>query len=420
MQRKLSLSDFTSSNIRVDVSRRLSGESVASEHSEMPKAEVHRTKEVERKDDMTEVDQTFSVKSDPIEIKKLCIQLIPRWNELKADDITVRQIMAGLTNQLFQVCRRDGVDEKFLFRIYGEDVGDLYNPDEELESFKYLAKLGLAPGLVATFDGGRIEKWILGPALLSKEMTNPSVMCTVATMLARLHSLPTKREDFPKFPVRPLGHFFSWRQACHDLIQTAMADPQADPVLKRRLEETRALEVFELTKEDTLQSVLIPADAAPSILHDIGFCHNDLQENNMLVENGRLQFIDFEYSGLSLRAADVSNFFAEATLDYCVDEYPFYKYDESLYPTVEMQKIFASVYLSEALGETVWPSNDKFQKPFLDAVARFSMFGDALWGFWSVIRCPDGPFTKDTFDFLLYARDRFTSFIAKYQKYSNM
>ena len=42
--------------------------------------------------------------------------------------------------------------------------------------------------------------------------------------------------------------------------------------------------------------------AVQSLPGHVGFCHNDLQEGNILVlDDGRLQFIDFEYVGYNYR-----------------------------------------------------------------------------------------------------------------------
>jgi thiamine kinase-like enzyme len=48
------------------------------------------------------------------------------------------------------------------------------------------------------------------------------------------------------------------------------------------------------------------------------FCHNDLQENNILYNKEReeLHFIDFEYAKYNHRGFDIGNHFCEYMIEY--------------------------------------------------------------------------------------------------------
>merc|ERR1711953_770129 len=85
---------------------------------------------------------------------------------------------------------------------------------------------------------------------------------------------------------------------------------------------------------------------------DVVFSHWDNQENNILQTHYGLRFIDFEYSGMEYQAFDIATYFVECTIDYIVDEHPFYKVSLADFPTEEEQKLFCSIYLSEYL-ETI-------------------------------------------------------------------
>lgn len=71
------------------------------------------------------------------------------------------------------------------------------------------------------------------------------------------------------------------------------------------------------------------------------FCHNDMQEGNILLVKDcsppRLVLIDFEYCSYNYRAFDLANHFLEWTYDYTLEEFPHYKAGRSDYPSPEQQ-----------------------------------------------------------------------------------
>lgn len=76
------------------------------------------------------------------------------------------------------------------------------------------------------------------------------------------------------------------------------------------------------------------------------FCHNDLQEGNILLKMDKkslesstpsLLIIDYEYCAYNYRAFELANHFIEWIFDYKHDEYPFYKTHVDNYPSVAQQ-----------------------------------------------------------------------------------
>jgi thiamine kinase-like enzyme len=57
------------------------------------------------------------------------------------------------------------------------------------------------------------------------------------------------------------------------------------------------------------------------------FSHNDLLANNILVQENRVVFIDYEYSSYNYQAFDIANFFNESYYDYNVDVDPYFTKD---------------------------------------------------------------------------------------------
>jgi len=109
--------------------------------------------------------------------------------------------------------------------------------------------------------------------------------------------------------------------------------------------------------------------------HDrTGLNHNDLHHNNMLMRDGDLQILDFEYSGDLDPAYDIANHFNEWMYPYCGDE-P-HLYQQWLYPSLPQRRSFCSHYLgSKGKGTLV--------DDFLWEVERRQQDSHAFWVRWA-------------------------------------
>lgn len=87
------------------------------------------------------------------------------------------------------------------------------------------------------------------------------------------------------------------------------------------------------------------------------FCHNDMQEGNILLKNNvfpsetsdvsdsqyeqldasSLIIIDYEYCAYNYRSYEIANHFIEWIFDYKVDDYPYFSIQPEQYPTLEQQ-----------------------------------------------------------------------------------
>lgn len=78
------------------------------------------------------------------------------------------------------------------------------------------------------------------------------------------------------------------------------------------------------------------------------FCHNDMQEGNILLccnnmtdkealMNPQLVLIDFEYCSYNYRGFDLANHFLEWMYDYTHSVYPYFTVNRNSYPTREQQ-----------------------------------------------------------------------------------
>lgn len=56
------------------------------------------------------------------------------------------------------------------------------------------------------------------------------------------------------------------------------------------------------------------------------FSHNDIQENNFIKNEQKIVIIDFEYSQLNFRGADLALYLMETSIEYTPNEYPGFRH----------------------------------------------------------------------------------------------
>uniref|UniRef100_A0A8B9KVR7 ethanolamine kinase n=1 Tax=Astyanax mexicanus TaxID=7994 RepID=A0A8B9KVR7_ASTMX len=147
------------------------------------------------------------------------------------------------------------------------------------------------------------------------------------------------------------------------------------------------------------------------------FCHNDLQEGNILLLSGRenmdkqkLMLIDFEYSSYNYRGFDIGNFFCEWTYDYTCDVSPYFKTTTKNYPTKAQQMHFFKSYLLEydpGIANLSEEDQLKLREDMLVEVNRFALASHFFWGLWSIIQAR---ISTIEFGYLDYAMARFDSY----------
>lgn len=142
-----------------------------------------------------------------------------------------------------------------------------------------------------------------------------------------------------------------------------------------------------------------------SFAHEVVFCHNDALSGNILHNDAwdRVQIIDYEYGGYNFRGFDFANHFCE----HCG-----FEMDLGLYPDPEQQFVFFRAYMQVKTPELLAQlEQNKESKAFFHAlypiVNRYALASHLFWGFWAVVQAAH---SKIDFDFLDYAKKRFTTF----------
>ncbi|VDK63947.1 unnamed protein product [Onchocerca ochengi] len=250
----------------------------------------------------------------------LCARFLDgAWKIVKIEELQLERLKGGMSNMLF-LCRLPDAypplsnePDKVLLRIY-------FNPETEshlvAESviFTLLSERHLGPKLYGIFSGGRLEEYIPSRPLSWKELALPEMSSKIAQRLVRVHQLEVPIWKEPDYLCDALGRWLK------QLIQTPSGSGEF---------------VIPTFYSDSAPQIITCADIANELdflkkcvsksKSVITFCHNDLQEGNILllqsssgniitpsiaqhnsastINASRLVIIDFEYASYNHRYA---------------------------------------------------------------------------------------------------------------------
>lgn len=316
--------------------------------------------------------------------------------------------------------------DKVLLRVY-------FNPETEshlvAESviFTLLSERHLGPKLYGIFSGGRLEEYIPSRPLACREISLPAMSSKIAKRLAKVHQLEVPIWKEPDYICDALQRWLRQLQ-CTDTgrMQWDLSDLEAPnapafltcQVIEHELEKLR--------------------ECISKSISPVTFCHNDLQEGNILLPKAssgnirlpslndesigtgnslsafnpadpRLVLIDFEYASYNYRGFDFANHFVEYTIDYDIDEAPFYEINSDKFPDEEKMLDFFVHYLRELGGTS---ENKLYEKAELlvKETLPFVPVSHLFWGVWGLLQVELSPVG---FGFAEYGRDRLGLYFKK-------
>ncbi|KAI4375177.1 hypothetical protein MLD38_013081 [Melastoma candidum] len=320
--------------------------------------------------------------SAPGELKEVLIAIATELGDA-VDDLNALKVVplkGAMTNEVFQInwpSRKGGGSvRKVLLRIYGEGVELFFNRDDEVKTFECMSMHGQGPRLLGRFADGRVEEFIHARTLSAADLRNPDVSGLIAAKLRGFHNLeiPGPRN------VQLWDRMRSWLKEARALC----SDRDTKDFGLHKLEEEISLLEKALSREDEA----------------IGFCHNDLQYGNIMMdeETRSITLIDYEYSSYNPIAYDLANHFCEMAANYHSDT-P-HVLDHGLYPDYEERVRFAWNYL-DSTGDK--PSHTEVAQ-LVDDAEKYTLANHLFWGLWGLI---SAYVNNIDFDYKEYARQRF-------------
>lgn len=321
----------------------------------------------------------FLTGSLPEELMQILVTLASTWEDVNdPNEIKVKPLSGAMTNEVFQIIwptEKGDLHRKVLVRIYGEGVEIFFNRDDEIRTFECLSHHGQGPRLLGRFPDGRVEEFLHARTLTADDLRDSEISALIAAKMREFHSL-----DMPGPKTVPLwNRMRRWLRKAKGLCSPAEIKEFG---LDNLDDEIQMLEK-ELTRDD----------------QEIGFCHNDLQYGNIMMdeETKSLTLIDYEYASYNPVAYDIANHFCEMAANYHSDTPHILDY--SKYPDVEERRRFIRAYLGSTDDE---PSESEVEDLVKDA-GRYTLANHLFWGLWGII---SAHVNKIDFDYIEYARQR--------------
>ncbi|CAN1755983.1 Probable choline kinase 2 [Linum perenne] len=334
---------------------------------------------------VTKKDERTPEERIPGEAKEMLKSLASKWEDVTdANSLQVIPLKGAMTNEVFQIkwpTKADELSHKVVIRIYGVGVEVFFDRNDEIRTFEFMSKQGYGPRLLGRFPNGRIEEFIRARTLSASDLRDPDISLLIAAKMREFHGL-----NMPGHKI-----VYLWDRL-RNWLKVAKNMCSADEVKAFRLDEIDD-EINFLEKELSIDQY-------------IGFCHNDIQYGNIMMdeETKAITIIDYEYASYNPIAFDLANHFCEMTANYHTDT-P-HVMDYSKYPGVEERQRFVHAYLSSS-GEL---HGGKDAEKFLKDIENYTLGSHMFWGLWGII---SEHVNKIEFDYIEYARQRLDQYWVK-------
>ncbi|KAJ6961527.1 choline kinase 2 isoform X1 [Populus alba x Populus x berolinensis] len=318
----------------------------------------------------------------PGEAKEMLKSLASKWEDIDdANSLQVIPLKGAMTNEVFQIkwpTKAHNMSRKVVVRIYGEGVEVFFDRDTEILTFEFMSKQGQGPRLLGRFSNGRIEEFIHARTLSASDLHDPDISALIAAKMKEFHGL-----EMPGPKDVSLWHRLrNWLKTAKSLCTP---------------EEAKDFRLDSIEDEISLIEKELSGDQS------IGFCHNDLQYGNVMIdeETRSITIIDYEYASYNPIAFDIANHFCEMTADYHTDTPHILDY--SKYPGLEERQRFLHIYLSSSDG---LPSDIELEQ-LLENVEKYKLASHLFWGLWGII---SEHVNEIDFNYKEYARQRFEQY----------
>ncbi|KAK7322572.1 hypothetical protein VNO77_25958 [Canavalia gladiata] len=335
----------------------------------------------------------------PEEAKEILKSLASQWEDvLDANALQVIPLKGAMTNEVFQIKWPTSAGEtsrKVIVRIYGEGVEIFFDRGHEIQTFEFMSKNGQGPRLLGRFANGRVEEFIHARTLSASDLLDPSISALIAAKLKEFHDLDMPGEK----------KVYLW-----DILRNWLGEA-------KRLSSPQEVEAFYL---DTIDKEISMLEKELSGTQLIGFCHNDLQYGNIMLdeEANSVTIIDYEYANYNPVAYDIANHFCEMAANYHTEEPHILNFNK--YPDFDERQRFVKAYLGTSDNYHVvflklWvlyageqPGNEVEQ--LLQEIEKYTLANHLFWGIWGIISAQVN--TID-FDYKEYAKQRFQEYWAR-------
>jgi choline/ethanolamine kinase len=232
-----------------------------------------------------------------------------------------------------------------------------------------------------------------------RELRDPYLSSIIAKKLANVHTLDVPIHKEPTWLFDTISNWL-------DGVRSRSIDDVPISIGNRKL--IRQLMAFDYESEILWLKKVLKACKSPVL-----FCHNDLQEGNILLpdvqqavakkkrkSNGpngpngpelpiitedRVVLIDFEYCSYNYRGFDIANHFCEWAFDYSNPSYPCFYANEGDYPSDKQRRQFVRDYLNQFRRQSKdEPIEQDTEEHILMEAEYFMLASHFMWTLWAI------------------------------------
>ncbi|KAF1520084.1 Choline/ethanolamine kinase, partial [Eudyptes sclateri] len=242
--------------------------------------------------------------------------------------------------------------------------------------FAILAERALGPRLYGVFPQGRLEQYIPSRRLRTEDLRDPDISKEIAVKMSRFHGMVMPFNKEPKWLFGTMEWYL--KQI------SELTFPE-----EGQLKKFNHLKTYNLQEEMKSLRELLESTPSPVV-----FCHNDVQEGNILLLAGheasssdKLMLIDFEYSSYNYRLAGVCRTWQ--CRGGAGSPAPCPPSAASLPALCPFQLHFVRHYLSEdsgRRGDTTHEEQSRIEEEMLTEINRFALASHFFWGLWSILQ----------------------------------
>ncbi|AFZ78927.1 choline/ethanolamine kinase, putative [Theileria equi strain WA] len=313
--------------------------------------------------------------NEPNEIKEICINHVPQWNELSNDSLSVRKYLSPFSNHVFKVevenSSRTMAINRVLVKLKPTDTSDWYEFDSQYTVLKALGEHGCGPIIIQKTDKFMIQEWLEGDVLESDLLRRFSVFTSIGTLLARFHKHGTR--------IAPEGYD-------RTPLMTKMLNKWS-PIVRENMgnEKLEGLDLNDIFDSlDKYKKLLLKFEGSNNeFVTTIRLCHNDMYYKNVIDSKHSLRLIDFDTVGFNYIGFDIAKLFYETNIWYAPGIPPQFRDDKPL--SHEWKVIFSSLYLSELLEKDIPPSDIQTIEKFMEAIEIHTLGNYIYWMFRRIV-----------------------------------
>lgn len=261
--------------------------------------------------------------------------------------------LSGLTNTVFKIESRM-LKYPLLLHVFSKDFKLFITHDFENDILIKLSEKNLYSKIYHFDECFRLSEFYEGNQISPEDLLNRSdILNGFLFRLSCIHELLTKEKKF------------LLNGACLDnLIDNSDFLLKINMEISERMEDMdtvnkkKIAEMFQKVFSKEIQNKFLEILREIKLIHIknglpieflYSFCHNDLNNTNIIIQNQKnplsLRIIDYEYSSYNYLSYEFANLFNEMAMDYSYSDPPYFFYNKSKYPDKQFRMNLIGIYM---------------------------------------------------------------------------